>query len=85
MGVPLPSRCCILYIFFQQIIGTEETTTIPAIETEPNVSCVPVVSVTFLIGYIQNCLPVYQCVLVKQKFDWGMDFEQCYENKSLFW
>ena len=58
-------------------VADQERVTIPAIKTEPNVSCVPVVSVsTFLISYIQNCLPLYQCVLVKQKFDWGMDFEQ---------
>ena len=31
---------------------------------------------TFLIGYMQICLPLYESVLVKQKFDWGMDFEQ---------
>ena len=53
-------------------VADQETVTIPAMKKEPNVSCVPVVSVTFLIGYIQNCLPLYQCVLVKQKFDWGM-------------
>jgi len=54
-------------------VADQETVTIPAIKTEPNVSCVPVVSVTFLISYIQNCLPLYQCVL-KQKFDWGNGF-----------
>jgi len=38
--------------------------------TEPNISVVPVVRIcTFIIGCIQNCLPVYLCVLVKQKFD----------------
>jgi len=48
----------------------QEQTTIPKIKTEPNVSVVPVVSVwTFIIGCIQNCLPVYLCVLVKQKFN----------------
>jgi hypothetical protein len=48
----------------------QELMTIPVIKVEPNVSCVPVVSVcTVLIGYIQNCLLLYQCVLVKQKFD----------------
>jgi nitrogenase molybdenum-iron protein alpha/beta subunit len=48
----------------------QEARTIPVIKMEPKVSVVPVVSVcTFLIGYVQNCLPVYQCVLVKQKFD----------------
>jgi hypothetical protein len=52
-------------------VADQETVTIPAMK-EPNVSCVPVVSVTFLIGCIQNCLPLYQCVLVKQKFDCGM-------------
>jgi len=58
-------------------VADQERVTIPAIKTEPNVSCVPVVSVsTFLISYIQNCLPLYQCVLVKQKLDWRMDFEQ---------
>jgi len=50
----------------------QEPTTIPEIKTEPKVSCVPVVSVcTFLIGCIQNCLLLYQCVLVKQHFDSG--------------
>jgi len=33
---------------------------------EPNVSCLPVVLPTFLVGYIQICVPLYQCVLVKQ-------------------
>jgi hypothetical protein len=43
-----------------------ESPTIPVIKTEPTVSVVPVVSVTHIrIGYIQNCLPVYQCVCVK--------------------
>ena len=50
--------------------GNRELMTIPVIKTEPKVSCVSVVSVcTFYISYIQNCLPVYQCVLMKQKFD----------------
>jgi len=45
----------------------QEPTTIPEIKMEPKVSCVPVVSVgIFLIGCIQNCLFLYQCVLVKQ-------------------
>jgi hypothetical protein len=59
-------------------VADQETTTTAAINTEPNVSCVlPVVSVrTFLVGCTQKCLPLYHCVLVKQKFDWGMDFEQ---------
>jgi hypothetical protein len=62
----------------------EEPTTIPEIKTEPKVSCVPVVSVcTFLIGCIQNCLLLYQCVLVKQHFDWRMDFEQ-FLRKEVF-
>jgi hypothetical protein len=47
----------------------QEPMTIPVIKTEPEVSCVPVVSVcTFLIGYMQNCLILYQCVLMEQKF-----------------
>ncbi len=48
----------------------QEPTTVTVIKTEPNVSCVPVVSVlcTFRIGYIQNCLPMYQSALVKQIF-----------------
>ena len=58
-------------------VADQKTMTIPTIKTEPNVCCVPVLSVrTFLMSYIQNCPPLYQCVLVKQKFDWGMDFEQ---------
>jgi len=45
-------------------------TTIPEIKTELKVSVVPVVSVcAFIIGCIQNCLSLYLCVLVKQKFD----------------
>jgi alcohol dehydrogenase YqhD (iron-dependent ADH family) len=37
----------------------QEPRTIPVIKMEPRVSVVPVVSVwTFLIGYMQNCLPV---------------------------
>jgi len=48
----------------------QEPTTIPEIKMEPKVSGVPVVSVcTFLIGCTQNCLLLYQYVLVKQKFD----------------
>jgi hypothetical protein len=47
----------------------QEARTVPVIKTEPKVSVVSAVSVcTFLIGYIQNCLPVYQSVLMKQKF-----------------
>jgi hypothetical protein len=64
-----------------EVVGQE--TTIPSIKTEPNVSCVPLVSVTFLIGYIQNCFPLYHCDFVKQKFDWGMDFEQ-FLRKEIF-
>jgi hypothetical protein len=45
----------------------QEPMTIPEIKTEPNVSVVPVVRVcTFTTGCIQNCLPLYLCVLVKQ-------------------
>jgi hypothetical protein len=48
----------------------DQEPTIPEIKMEPKVSVVPVVSVcTFIIGCIQNCLPLYMCVLVKQKFD----------------
>jgi hypothetical protein len=48
----------------------QEPMTIPEIKTEPEVSVVPVVRVcTFVIGCIQNCLPIYLCVSVKQKFD----------------
>jgi hypothetical protein len=48
----------------------QEPTTIPEIKTEPKASVVPVESVyTFIIGCIENCLPLYLCVLVKQKFD----------------
>ena len=37
----------------------QEAMTVPVIKTEPKVSVVPVVSVcTFLIGCVQNCLPV---------------------------
>jgi len=48
----------------------DQEPTIPQIKMEPNVSCVPVVSVCiFLIGCIQYCLLLYQCVLVKQNVD----------------
>jgi len=48
----------------------QEPITIPEIKTEPKVSVLPVVSVCiFIIGCIRNCLPLYLCVLVKQKFD----------------
>ena len=47
-------------------VADQETVTIPAVMTEPNVSCVPVVSFTYIfIGYVQNCLSLYQCVFVK--------------------
>jgi hypothetical protein len=65
-----------------EVVGTEaemvsnmteekdrESMTIPVIKTEPEVSCVSVVLRTFHAGCIQNCLPLYQCVLVKQNFD----------------
>ena len=47
----------------------QDPTTITAIKTDLNVSCVPVVSVRH-ISYrlIQNFLPIYQSVLVKQRF-----------------
>jgi len=52
----------------------QEPMTIPKIKTEPKVSVVPVLRVcTFIVGCIQNCLPLYLCVHVKQKFvcrDW---------------
>ena len=48
----------------------QEPTTVPEIKTEPTVSVVRVVSVcTFVIGCVQNCHTLYQCVLVKQKFE----------------
>jgi len=58
-------------------VADQETTIIPIIKAEPNVSGVPMVSFT-RISYrlLRNCLSLYQCVLVKQKFDWGMNFEQ---------
>ena len=48
----------------------QQPTTTTVIKKEPNVSCVPVVSVicTFHIGCIQNYLIMCQSVLVKQKF-----------------
>ena len=47
-------------------VADQETVTTLAVMTEPNVSCVPVVSVTYIfIGYVQNCLLLYQCVLMK--------------------
>ena len=42
---------------------------IPVIKTEPEVSGVPLVSVHMLhTGYIQYCLPLHQCVLMRPKF-----------------
>jgi len=53
----------------------EESRTIPEIKTEPKVSVVPVVSVCpFAIGYIQSCVPLCQCVLVKQNLTVGNGF-----------
>ena len=51
----------------------QESMTIPAIKTEPNECCVPVVSVTQIFQYAIStiCLPLYYCVLVKLKFDFG--------------
>jgi len=46
----------------------QEPMTIPEIRTEPTVSAEPFVRVcTFIIGCIQNCLPLYLCFLVKQQ------------------
>ena len=62
----------------------EESMTIPEIKTEPKVSVVPVVSVcTFVIGYIQNCHPLYQRVLVEQKFDCKDWILSCFKEKKL--
>jgi len=38
-------------------VADQETTTIPAIKTEPNVSCVPVVSVTHISYWLYPELP----------------------------
>jgi hypothetical protein len=47
----------------------QEPMTIREIKTEPKVSVVPVVNIcTFVIGCIQNGLPLCQCVAVKQNF-----------------
>jgi hypothetical protein len=47
-----------------------ESMTVPVIKTEPEVSCVPVVSVMHISCRLHPELPaaIYQCVLVKQNF-----------------
>ena len=63
----------------------QEPTTIPEIKMEPKVSGVPVVSVcTFLVGCIQNCHPLYQCVLVKQKFDCRDWILSCFKKRNSY-
>ena len=48
----------------------DQQPTISVIKMEPSVSCVLwCVLRIFYIDYVQNYLPVYQSVLVKQKFD----------------
>ena len=63
----------------------QEPTTIPVIKTEPNVSCVPVVSVTHISCRLYpELLPLYQCVLVKQKFDSGKWTFGSFSEKNFF-
>jgi hypothetical protein len=47
-------------------VADQETVTTLAVMTEPNVSCVPLVSVMYIfISYVQNCLLLYQCFHMK--------------------
>ena len=58
-------------------VADQETTIIPGIKAEPNVSGVPVVSVTHISYRLCTELPAPISVCpFKQKFDRGMDFEQ---------
>ena len=62
----------------------EESMTIPEIKSEPKVRGVPVMSVcTFVIDCIQNCHPLYQCVLVKQKLDCADWILSCFLRKDI--
>jgi len=66
-------------------VEDQDPTTIPEIKMEPNVSVVPLVSVcTFLVGCIQNCHPLYQCVLVKQKFDCRDWILSCFKKRNSY-
>ena len=73
--VMVSNKCCdsFEYISIMNLQATavsQEPTRIPEIKMEPKVTFVPVVSVCiFLIRCMQNCLPIFQCVLVKQNFD----------------
>jgi hypothetical protein len=63
----------------------EEPMTIPEIKMEPKVSFVAVVSVcTFLIGCVQNCLFLYQRVLVKQILTLGNGFRAVFKKRNLY-
>ena len=58
-------------------VADKETTLIPAIKAEPNVSGVPVVSVTHIFYRLCTELPAPISVCpFEQKLDRGMDFEQ---------
>ena len=47
-------------------VADQETVTTLAVMKEPNVSCVPLVSVMYIfISYVQNCLLLYQCFHMK--------------------
>ena len=48
-------------------VVNQEATTIPAVKTEPNLSCVPVVSVTYIFCLYPELPALYEYVLVKQK------------------
>jgi hypothetical protein len=49
-------------------VADQDLMTVPETQTEHNVSCVSVVLRTFHIRCVQNCLLVYQPVLLKHKF-----------------
>jgi hypothetical protein len=65
-------------------VADQETVTIPAIKTEPNVSCVPVVSATHISYRMYPDLParISACPF-EIKFVWGMVFEQ-FKKRSLY-
>jgi hypothetical protein len=50
------------------VVADKGPKTVPETETEHSVSCVSVVLRTFHYGCVQNCLLVYQSILLKQKF-----------------
>jgi len=67
-------------------VTDQETTTISAIKMEPNVSCVPVVSVTHIPYslYPELPAPISVCPCETNISLWEMDFEQFLRKKFFF-